>query len=120
MLQFFCFFAAEMKKRFIHRLGIVFFLLLVLFQQVGAGLYIHNQLHNSEKQAHGQHHESSQEIKFGCSCVDHFLTPVITAEPIVIVVPEKPLETSFASCLIEKYFTSIVSPSLRGPPVFIA
>ena len=120
MLQFFCFFAVEMKKRFIHRFGIVFFLLLVLFQQVGAGLYIHNQLHNSEKQTHSQHHETSQEIKFGCSCVDNFLTPVIAAEPIVIVVPESPHEVSFASCLIQKYFTSTVSPGLRGPPAFIA
>jgi hypothetical protein len=105
-----------MKKGFFYRYGIIFLLMLVFFQQIGAGLYIHNIWHaEKSRQSHSQH----QELNFTCSCVDHFLTPFIeTVEPTferpllaVTIVPVRALQKT--------YFTSHDIPALRGPPVFI-
>ena len=109
-----------MKKGWVKRWGIIFLLVLVFFQQIGAGLYIHNILHSGkERLSHTQHHDSSQEINFACSCVDNFLTPLVeTEEPIFEAF--RSLELVAVSVPTEKiYFTSLSLPALRGPPVFI-
>jgi hypothetical protein len=103
------------------RPGIKFLLLLVFFQQIGAGLFIHNLLH--EKVPAGQtpfkQNESSKETNFTCSCVDNFLMPFVGADeppPLQnLNAYIKPVD-SFTERL---YFTSLIFSSLRGPPVFI-
>jgi len=106
-----------MKRNSIKSCGIAFLLLLVFFQQIGAGLYIHNLEHKNKALTHSQHNEAAKEINFSCSCVDDFLTPFIDADELVV---EKPitLHATFTDSFAERiYFTSIIFPSLRGPPV---
>jgi len=106
-------------KRNIKSLGIAFLLLLVFFQQVGAGLYIHNRLHTDKAQTHSRHDDAAKEISFACSCVDSFLTPFVEAGELII---EQPLISHFTilhSFTERIYFTSIIFQPLRGPPVFI-
>src|SRR5262245_20033941 len=107
-----------MKQRGIKKLGLIFLLLLVFFQQIGAGLYVNNLLHNN-KARHSKHNEAAKEISFTCSCVDNFLTPCIeTDEP--VIEPPVSVHAKVTSFFVEKkYFTSVIFSSLRGPPVFI-
>lgn len=110
-----------MKGSSIIRRSIASFLLLVFFQQIGAGLYIHNLLHKNkgQEQTHSQHNEAAKEMSFACNCVDNFLTPFIEADELAA---EQPLTIQAAATdsFYERiYFTSIIFPSLRGPPVFI-
>lgn len=108
-----------MRKGSIQRLGTVFLLVLVFFQQIGAGLYIHNILHNGkERLSHSQHDESSQEISFACSCVDNFLTPLVETEEPVLETPQAFHVIETGSFSEKTYFTSVTLPTLRGPPVF--
>lgn len=101
------------------RRGISFFLLLVFFQQIGAGLFVHNLLHDKKQQVQAQakNHDNAKEISFACSCVDNFLMPFVEAdEPVVIhppVVYNKPGNT-FTEPV---YFTALIFSSLRGPPM---
>jgi hypothetical protein len=118
-LQIFLFFALAMKRNAFKRCGIAFLLLLIFFQQIGAGLYIHNLEHKSKTQSHSQHNEAAKEINFSCSCVDNFLTPFIDADELVV---DRPITFHAAVTIFfaeRVYFTSIIYPSLRGPPVFI-
>jgi hypothetical protein len=108
-----------MKSNFIKRCGISFFLLLVFFQQIGAGLYIHNLLHNDKSQTHSQQNEAAKEISFACSCVDNFLTPFTEADELVVEQPLVIHATATDDFAESIYYTSIIFPSLRGPPVFI-
>jgi hypothetical protein len=108
-----------MKSKSIKSSGIAFLLLLVFFQQIGAGLYIHNLVHNDRSQTHSQHNEAAKEISFACSCVDNFLTPFIEANELVVEQPLIIHATATNSFAERIYFTSIIFPSLRGPPVFI-
>lgn len=108
-----------MKRNSIKSCGIVFLLLLVLFQQIGAGLYIHNLVHKDKAQTDSQHKEAAKEIGITCSCVDNFLTPVIDADELKVDRPVT-IHATFTDSFAERiYFTSIIFPSLRGPPVFI-
>jgi hypothetical protein len=109
-----------MKSSSIKRFGIVFLLVLVFFQQIGAGLYIHNAVHQQkgEGQMHDRHNDAAKEINFTCSCVDNFLTPFIDAE-IWNVEPIPASHAIAADSFSENiYFTSLIFSSLRGPPVF--
>lgn len=105
-----------MKKGFLSRFGTMFLLMLVFFQQIGAGLYIHNTWHaNKSRQSHAQH----QEINITCNCVDHFLTPFIeTIEP---AIPEPVVAVAITEAVkpAKNYFFSPIVTALRGPPVFI-
>ncbi len=108
-----------MKRNSLKWCGIAFLLLLVFFQQIGAGLYIHNLAHKDKAQTHSQHNEAAKEISFACSCVDNFLAPFIEADELVIGQPltiHAAIPQSFAERI---YITSIIFPSLRGPPVLI-
>lgn len=102
-----------------RRPGIVFLLMLVIYQQVGAGLYVHNLLHTrTSKQTHEQHHQA-REIKFACSCVDNFLTPFVATDGIHIATPSVPFiarNFQFSETLLLVSFAQL---SLRGPPAFI-
>jgi hypothetical protein len=103
-----------MQKRFFSRFGIIFLLMLVFFQQVGAGLYIHNIWHAEKtRQSHSQH----QEINFTCNCVDNFLTPFIENVDPVFEMPLIALSITPAYRLEKIYFTSPAVTALRGPPV---
>jgi hypothetical protein len=108
-----------MKSNSIKNCGIIFFLLLVSFQQVGAGLYIHNLLHKDKAQTHTRHNEAAKEISFACNCVENFLTPVIEADELVIGQQLTIYAAATDSFTEETYFTSIVFSPLRGPPTFI-
>ncbi len=101
------------------RRGISLLLLLVFFQQIGAGLFIHNLLHDKKQlvETQAKKHGNAKEISFACSCVDNFLMPFIdTDEPVVTHPPSvysKPGDTVDEPV----YFTSLIFSSLRGPPM---
>ena len=110
-----------MRANSIIRRGIASFLLLVFFQQMGAGLFIHNLLHDKAPtgQSPVKKNEGAKEISYVCSCVDNFLMPFVEAtEPDVI---QKPLTWSQSVAVYTErvYFTSLYFSPLRGPPVFI-
>ena len=121
LLQIFLFFASSMRPNSVIKRGIAILLLLVFFQQMGAGLFIHNLLHDkaTTNQSPIQKNESTKEISFSCSCVDNFLMPfaeqisqsfrkLVTAHP-------KPVN----GYTEQPYHVSLIFSSLRGPPVFI-
>lgn len=108
-----------MKSNSIKSCGIVFLLLLVFFQQIGAELYIHNLLHKDKAQTHSRHNEAAKEISFACNCVDNFLTPFIEADEWVVEQPPTIYAAVTDPFTEEIYFTSIIFSPLRGPPVFI-
>jgi hypothetical protein len=95
--------------------------LLIFFQQIGGGLFIHNLLHtkNEVAQTAADKNAGSDEIKFGCSCVDDFLVPFIgTGEPLALQSPL--IRVSFTAVYVERIYTSsIFFSSLRGPPSMI-
>ena len=119
--KFFCFFALLMKGNTLKRRGITFLLLLIFFQQMGAGLFVHNLVHNKNHagQQPTEQKENGGEINFACRCVDDFLMPFVAGDELsVLPNPEiyaKPVDTFSESI----YFTSLIISSLRGPPVFI-
>ncbi len=110
-----------MKGNSIIRRIIASFLLLVFFQQMGAGLYVHNLVHNDrdQEQTHDRHNEAAKEISFACNCVDNFLTPFIETHELVVEQPLIIHATATNSFTEGRYFTSIIFSPLRGPPVFI-
>ena len=121
MLQIFPFFAVEMRSHSITRFGITLFLLLIFFQQIGGGLFIHNLLHtkNEVAQSAPGKNENSDEIKFACSCVDDFLVPFIGADELHALqsaVIYAPLNAVYVERIPS---SSIFFSSLRGPPSLI-
>lgn len=108
-----------MKSNSIKRRAIAVLLLLVFFQQMGAGLYIHNLFHTNEKpgQVASKQAIDSKEINLACSCVDNFLMPFVetdtTVSAILFQTHLKPVD-SFSERI---YFTSLIFSSLRGPPI---
>ena len=110
-----------MRANSIIKRGISIFLLLVFFQQMGAGLFIHNLLHDkaATSQSPVKKNEGAKEISYACSCVDNFLMPFVEAtEPAVIqkqLTWSKPVDAYTEQlCFRSQYFSA-----LRGPPVFI-
>lgn len=107
-----------MKSNSIKKRAIAVLLLLIFFQQMGAGLYIHNLFHDNEKpeQVASKQAIDSKEINLACSCVDNFLMPFVEADATVSLIlsptHSKPVD-SFSERI---YFTSLIFSSLRGPP----
>jgi hypothetical protein len=101
------------------RRGISVLLLLIFFQQIGAGLFIHNLFHDKKQlvQTQDKKHENTKEINFACSCVDNFLMPFIEADGIAITVPTTVYNNSRNAVAGQVYFTSLIFSSLRGPPM---
>ncbi len=118
-LHIFLFFASSMRSRPGIKRVIAMFLLLVFFQQMGAGLFVHNLLHDKTPVAQSpvQKNEGVKEISFSCNCIDNFLMPFVAVdEPLALQrVNEhtKPVD-SFSE---KTYFTTLIFSSLRGPPV---
>lgn len=110
-----------MRRNSITRHGITLFLLLIFFQQIGAGLFIHNLTHgkNESAQSPGKQNEDSKGISFACSCVDDFLMPFTGADEISVL--QRPADyTAHTIAYIERnYFTTVFFSSLRGPPSLI-
>ena len=109
-----------MKANTLTRRGITFLLLLIFFQQMGAGLFVHDLVHEDQAgQSPIEQKESSKEINFACRCVDDFLTPFVAADESPVL--QKPdIYAKAVDAYTEPfYFTSLIILSLRGPPVFI-
>jgi hypothetical protein len=108
-----------MKSNSIKRRAVAVLLLLVFFQQMGAGLYIHNLFHNNEESAQIETKQAvdSKEINIACSCVDNFLMPFVDADVAVSVGLSPTHIKPFDSFSERVYFTSLIFSSLRGPPV---
>jgi hypothetical protein len=108
------------KGNTLKRKGITFLFLLIFFQQMGAGLFVHNLVHEG-RAGHSpiEKKEGGKEINFACRCVDDFLMPFVASdEPTVSQTPiiyAKAVDAYTESI----YFTSLIIASLRGPPVFI-
>ena len=102
-----------MKSNSIKRSAIAVLLLLVFFQQIGAGLFIHNLFHANEKpgQIASEQAIDSKEISFACTCVDNFLMPFVEADVSLSLVLYqthlKPVD-SFSERI---YFTSLIFSS---------
>jgi len=101
------------------RRGITFLLLLVFFQQIGAGLFIHTLLHDKVPvgQTPFKQNESAKGINYACTCVDDFLMPFDdTVEPTCFQGASKPV---IPVTFFDKHipFHTPVFSSLRGPPV---
>ena len=117
-MQIFRSFATAMKSNSIKRRAIAVFLLLVFFQQMGAGLYIHNLFHNNEnpEEVVSKQATDSKEISVACSCVDNFLMPFVEADATVSLSIFSTHLKPADSFLERIYFTSLIFSSLRGPP----
>ena len=101
------------------RRGISILLLLIFFQQIGAGLFIHNLFHDKKQlvQTQDKKHENTKEINFACSCVDNFLMPFIEADGTAIIPPSVVYNSPQNAVADQVYFTSLISSFLRGPPM---
>jgi len=108
-----------MKGNSLTRRGITFLLLLIFFQQMGAGLFVHNLVHEDQSGQSPVEQKESKEINFACRCVDDFLMPFVTGDeaPVLqkLVIYAKAVDAYTEPI----YFTSLIISSLRGPPVFI-
>lgn len=110
-----------MQPNSVIRRGIAIFLLLVFFQQMGAGLFVHNLLHDkaTPEKTPVKKNEAGKEISFSCSCVDSFLMPFAEADQPTVL----PIFTTYYKPVdryVEQvYHISLIFSSLRGPPVFI-
>ena len=109
-----------MKTRSLTKNGITFLLLLIYFQQMGAGLFVHNLVHDSKAgQVPIEQKENGGEINFACKCIDDFLMPFVADDPpSVLKKPDLALD-SYDDYTETFYFTPLLISSLRGPPVFI-
>ena len=100
-------------RRFNLKITAVLFLLL-LIQNVGLRLWLHDALHESNfsKQATA----NTTHLTTACSCLDEFFTPIFPAEHIEVEKPEKLIQS--VSNIYAEYFTSVQKDfhSLRGPP----
>ncbi len=108
-----------MKANSIIRRGIGFLLLLIFFQQIGAGLFIHNIFHDKLPANHTpvKQNENSKEINFSCSCVDNFLTPFIESGEPVTFQKQIAHRASIEFYIEQVFYTSLIFSFLRGPPV---
>ena len=110
-----------MRGNSITRRGIAILLLLAFFQQIGAGLFIHNLSH--DKVPAGKipfnQNETTKEINFACRCVDDFLMPFVEADEQAALQKLNTYTNPIDSYTERVYFTSLIFSSLRGPPVFI-
>lgn len=110
-----------MRRNSITRHGITLFLLLIFFQQIGAGLFIHNLVHDKGDTAKTpfKKNENSKEINFACSCVDDFLMPFTGADEISFLQRAADNTEHTIAYIERKYFTTLFFSSLRGPPSLI-
>lgn len=96
-----------------------FLLILVFSQKAGAGLFLHNLLHNTaanDKIPGEQENENNKKFSYNCSCIDDFLLPFDGANPPVYSQPV--LVFAILVTFFEDHisFHTPVFSSLRGPP----
>lgn len=120
-MQIFLYFASSMRSKSFIKHGISLLLLLIFFQQMGAGLFIHNLVHDKSEatKTSSKQNGNSNEINFACSCVDDFLMPYTGADEIKDL--QKPVvHTEHVTAYTDRfYFTTLIFSSLRGPPSLI-
>lgn len=119
--KFFLYFARSMRNKSVTRYCITFFLLLIFFQQMGAGLFIHNLFHDTKQTTRVpfEQNESKANVNFTCNCVDDFLMPFVEAD--VALVLQKPFRYTNPPTIYDDRicFTDLIFFSLRGPPSLI-
>ena len=109
-----------MKGRALTKRGITFLLLLIFFQQMGAGLFVHNLVHDDKtNQAPIEQRENGSEINFACKCVDDFLMPFVAVDQPSLVTKPVLAVVSYSDYTESVYYTPLHTYPLRGPPVFI-
>ena len=115
-MHFFLFFAIVKSSRIRQRLSAIL-VILVLCQQVGAGLYIHNLCHKQERisEAHSKSSIVSEAV-VDCSCVDNFLTPFLEAEAPVFTALSNIHQLLAENLQPQIPSTDLVFIPLRGPP----
>jgi hypothetical protein len=95
-----------------------FLLILVLSQKAGAGLFVHNFLHNTaaNNNTTGQENENGKDFSYACSCIDDFLMPFAETEGVAYPQPVSDF-TNLVSIFKEHIsFHTPVFSFLRGPP----
>jgi len=109
-----------MKARTLPKKGITFLLLLIFFQQMGAGLFVHNLVHdNKSDQSPIEQRENGREINFACKCIDDFLMPFVADDQLPVL--KKPDLVLFSYNIYTEsiYHIPLLASLLRGPPVLI-
>jgi len=110
-----------MKARTLPKKSITFLLLLIFFQQMGAGLFVHNLVHdNKSDQSPIEQRENGREINFACKCIDDFLMPFVADDQLLVL--KKPGLVLFNYDIYAEsiYHTPLLTSRLRGPPVFMS
>ena len=120
-LQIFPFLCTVVKARTLTKRGITFLLLLIYFQQMGAGLFVHNLVHdNKNDQSPIEQRENGREINFTCKCIDDFLMPFVADDQLPVLKKPDLVLFSYNIYTESTYHTSLFTSLLRGPPAFIA
>jgi hypothetical protein len=119
--KLFVFFAVSMNARTLPKKSITFLLLLIFFQQMGAGLFVHNLVHDKKSdQSPIEQRDNGREINFACKCIDDFLMPFVADDQLpVLHKPELVLVTYdiYTESILHAPFLASL---LRGPPVFMS
>jgi hypothetical protein len=109
-----------MKGRTISKSTIGFLLLLIFFQQMGAGLFVHNLVHNNKSDKTPiEQQENGREINFACKCIDDFLMPFVADDQQPVLKKPGLVLLAYDKYAEPTYHTVLLTSLLRGPPVFI-
>ena len=105
------------SRPFILRFA-AFLLILVFSQKAGAGLFLHNLLHNtaSNNKIPEQENKKNKGLSYNCTCIDDFLMPFAEAEDPVYAQPVLTIVVPFTFFEDNIPFHTPVFSSLRGPP----
>lgn len=94
--------------------GLAIVLLLVFTQKIGAGLYLHNWLH--QKDCPGNQSYNAVQVSVACNCIDDFTLPINKpADPVIAIIAVPPV-SFFSDYTSSLFFYSGFYSSLRGPP----
>jgi len=120
-LHIFLFFAVSMKARTLKKKGITVLLLLVFFQQMGAGLFVHNLVHdNKPGKSPIEQKENTREISFACKCIDDFLMPFVADDQTHLLRKPDLVLFTYDDYTESTCYKPSLTSLLRGPPVFIS
>ncbi len=92
------------------------FLLLVLSQNLGLRLVLHNKFHKAIAYA-ASSKTTNGDVQMHCDCLDEALMPLAEANTVELAVPEKELVIAEKTYLVFLTSTSKIFHSLRAPPV---
>ena len=109
-----------MKSDSFSKKGITFLLLLIFFQQMGAGLFVHNLVHDRQDEpVPAEQKENGREINFACKCIDDFLMPFVADDQRPVLKKPGMAVSTYDDYVESAFLISLTISSLRGPPVFI-